>query len=98
LAWLILLAALLLLAGLLLAALLLLAGLLLSALLLARFLVWVLIHRSVLSNIDSKRHFNRSRPMARDNARLKNLFHTTARSTLREMCPELAARRRVPLL
>jgi fatty acid desaturase len=60
--------ALLLLTGLLLAALLLLAGLLLTALLLtalpllARFLVGILIHYSVLSNIDPKRHFDRSRP------------------------------------
>ena len=64
-----------------LAALLLLAGLLLPALLLAallllaRFLVRILIHRSVLSNIGSKRHFDRSRPLARDNAWPKHLFH-----------------------
>jgi hypothetical protein len=93
-----LLSALLLLAGLLLSALLLLAGLLLSALLLARFLVWILIHLSVLSNIDSKCHFDRSRPITKVNARPKNLFRATARSTLKQMCPELTARRRVPLL
>jgi hypothetical protein len=69
-----LLAVLLLLTGLLLTALLLLAGLLLSALLaalllaalllLARFLIRILIHHSVLSNIDidPKRHLDRSRP------------------------------------
>jgi hypothetical protein len=60
---------LLLLTGLLLSAALLLATLLLTTLLLlAGLLVWILIHRTFLSNIGSKRHLDRSRPMARDNA------------------------------
>jgi len=49
-------ATLLLLAGLLLSALL--AALLLTALLLARFLVRILVHHTVLSNIDSKRRLD----------------------------------------
>jgi hypothetical protein len=69
-----LLATLLLLAGLLLSGLLL-SALLLAALLLARFLVRILIHRSVLSNIGSKRHFDRSRPLAKGNTWPKHLFH-----------------------
>ena len=60
---------LLLLTGLLLSAALLLATLLLTTLLLlAGLLVWILIHRTFLFNIGSKRHLDRSRPMARDNA------------------------------
>ncbi len=60
---------LLLLTGLLLAAALLLTTLLLATLLLlARLLVRILIHCTFLSNVGSKRHLDRSRPMARDNA------------------------------
>ena len=60
---------LLLLAGLLLSAALLLATLLLTALLLlAGLLVWILIHRTFLSNVDLKRHVDHSRSMAKDNA------------------------------
>ena len=60
---------LLLLTRLLLAAALLLSALLLTTLLLlTRLLVWILIHLTFLSNIGSKRHLDRSRPMARDNA------------------------------
>ena len=55
-------------AALLLTALLLTALLLAALLLLTRLLVWILIHLTVLSNIGSKRHLDRSRPMARDNA------------------------------
>ena len=48
---------------------LLMSALLLAALLLlTRLLVWILIHLIFLSNIGSKRHLDRSRPMARDNA------------------------------
>jgi hypothetical protein len=42
--------------------------LLAALLLLTRLLVWILIHLTFLSNIGSKRHLDRSRPMARDNA------------------------------
>ena len=64
-----LLATLLLLAGLLLSAALLLPALLLATLLLlAGLLVWILIHRTFLSNVGSKRHLDRLRPVVRDNA------------------------------
>jgi hypothetical protein len=58
----------LLLATLLLATLLLATLLLTALLLLTRLLVWILIHRTFLSNVGSKRHLDRSRPMTRDNA------------------------------
>jgi hypothetical protein len=50
------------------AALLLSALLLTTLLLLARLLVWILIHWYFLSNVGSKRHLDRLRPMAMDNA------------------------------
>jgi hypothetical protein len=70
---------LLLLTGLLLAATLLLTALLAALLLLTRLLVWILIHLTFLSNIGSKRHLDRSRFMARDNAwRLHSFQFTNA--------------------
>ncbi len=60
---------LLLLTGLLLSATLLLTALLLATLLLlAGLLIWILVHCTFLSNVGSKRHLDRSRPMAGDNA------------------------------
>ncbi len=59
---------------------LLLATLLLAALLLlTRLLVWILIHRTFLSNVGSKRHLDRSRPMTRDNAGRLHSFPFTGR-------------------
>jgi hypothetical protein len=61
----------------LLAALLLATLLLTTLLLLTRLLVWILIHCTFLSNIGSKRHLDRSRPMAKDNACRWHLFPCT---------------------
>ena len=95
-----LLAALLLLTRLLLAALLLLTGLLLAALLatlllLAGLLVWILIHRSFLSNIGC--HFDRSFSMARVNPRPMHSFHDSFTIHAEAMCLELGLACRVPL-
>jgi hypothetical protein len=95
-----LLAALLLLTRLLLAALLLLTGLLLAALLatlllLAGLLVWILIHRSFLSNIGC--HFDRSFFIVRVNPRPMHSFHDSFTIHAEAMCLELGLACRVPL-
>lgn len=72
---------------------LLLTTLLLLALALAGILVWILTHRSVLSNVGSKRHLDRSRPMARDNARPLHSFRFTALLHFEAMCSGTLARR-----
>ncbi|HMF22760.1 MAG TPA: hypothetical protein VKG24_11620 [Pseudolabrys sp.] len=97
----------LLLAGLLLSALLLLAGLLLSALLatlllaalllLARFLVRILIHPVVLSNFDSKRHFDAHAPRQNIMRGPLYLFHFDHKSDIqRKMSCGTCDMRRVP--
>jgi len=79
---------LLLLTGLLLSAALLTALLLATLLLLTGLLVWILIHRSILSNVGLKYHLDRPRPIAKTMRGGCIRSRSRTRSTLKKMCSE----------